>query len=157
MKIPFFNSKTGSTLIELMIALLIIATIILAGGMFFFYGRIHTVREARRRAAVLVASERLEALKAALYAELAPVFLPEDNPYWIVWDETLGWDFRESFSEDFYDDVTVENLAGQKMFTEAQYIDEDTGGADYLQITVTVDWQHHGTTDTVSSTTLIAP
>jgi len=157
LKIAFFNSKTGSTLIELMIALLIIATIVLAGGMFFFHGRVHTVREARRRAAVLVASERLEALKAALYTELAPGSFVPVSPYWIVWDETLGWDFRESFSEDFYDEVTVENLAGQKMFTEAQYIDEDGGGADYSKVTVTVDCQHHGTTDTVSSTTLIAP
>ena len=41
------GNNRGTTLIEVMIALLIIALVILGGGMFFFYGRVNVIREAK--------------------------------------------------------------------------------------------------------------
>lgn len=163
MKILSFSSKSGTTLIELMIALIIIALIIIGGGMFFFYGRVNIIREAHRRAALLVASQRLEELKAANYSEITPdpeeEFHPKYNPYYIVWNEEESqWELLESLSDPSYDYVTVDNLANQKMLTEAQYRDDDDAGDtyDYLEVTVTVEW-HDSTANTVSLTTLIAP
>jgi len=154
MKIFSFNSKSGTTLIELVVALLIIALVILGGGMFFVYGRVTIIREAHRRAALLVASQRLEALKAADYADITPQgFDPYYDPYYIVWGS--GWDPRESLT---YEYVTVDSLANQKMLTQARYVDDDGVGDsyDYLEVTVTVEWSDPAT-HTVSTTTLIAP
>ena len=165
MKNFFLISKSGTTLIEVMIALIIIALIILGGGMFFFYGRVNIIREAHRRAAVLVASQRLEELKAADYSEITPdAFDPDYDPYYIVWRS--GWDPLQYLIDDpgdpnfSYDYVTVDNLGDQKMLTQAQYIDDDdmdgSDSYDYLEVTVTVQWTD-STTNTVSLTTLIAP
>ena len=170
MKIRFFNSKTGSTLIELMIALLIIATIILGGGMFFFRGRINTVREARRRAAVLVAEERLEALKAAnaSWDSFAPN--PSDDPgfdptlrYYITYDPGMDpWDWIQPASGDppplsAREAKTVDNNTEAEMVTEAKWRDDDGDGPDdYLRITVTLEWMEGATNNLVTLTTLIA-
>ena len=136
MKIFSFNSKSGTTLIEVMIALFIIALIILGGGMFFFYGRVNIIREAHRRAALLVASQRLEELKAKIYSEI--IIGSNEEP------------------------VDVDNLSKDSgtpptMVTKVEYVD-DVGGSneDYKKVTVTVNW-HDSTTNTVSLTTLIAP
>lgn len=155
-RIRFFNSKTGTTLIEVMIALIIIAIVILGGGMFFFYGRVQIVREAHRRAAVLVASGRLEELKAADYSEITPEgFDPGEEFYYIVWDE--GNDEWQPLENSSYDYVTVDNLENQKMFTQAQLKDDNEDGElDHLWATVTVEWTN-GTTRTVKIDTLIAP
>jgi len=103
MKIFSFNSKSGTTLVELVVALLIIALVILVGGMFFVYGRVNIIQEAHRRAALLVASQRLEALKAADYSDITPQgFGPNYDPYYIVWGS--DWDPRENL---VYDYVTV--------------------------------------------------
>ena len=152
----FHESEEGFSLVELMVALIIIALVIVGGGMFFFHGRVNVIREAHRRAALLVASQRLEALKAADYSEITPDgFGPDYDPYYIVWGS--DWDPKENLS---YDYVTVDNLADQKMLTQAQYIDDDdTDGIDsydYLEVTVTVEWTDN-TTNTVSLTSLIAP
>jgi len=151
----FLNSKRGTTLIELMIALVIIAIIILGGGMFFFYGRVQIVREARRRAATLVASKRLEELKRANYLDITSGdFTLTGNPYWIVWDEENNkWQPLENSS---YDYVTVDNLDNQKMLTQAQLKDDNGDGFDHLWATVTVEWTN-GATRTAKLDTLIAP
>ena len=156
MRIKFFESKSGTTLIEVMIALIIIAIVILGGGIFFFYGRVQIVREAHRRTATLVASGRLEKLKATDYSEITPKgFDPGYNPYWITWDqENNKWQLLENLS---YDYVMVDNLDNQKMLTQAQCIDDNGNDEyDYLQARVTVEWIN-GIIKTVSLDTLIAP
>ena len=163
MKILSFTSKSGATLVEVVVALFIIALVILGGGMFFFHGRVAIIREAHRRAALLVASQRLEALKAADYSEVTPdSFDPGYDPYYIVWRS--NWDPLENLIEDpsdpnfSYDYVTVDSLTDQKMLTQVQYRDDDGmyDSYDYVEVTVTVEW-HDSTTNTVSLTTLVAP
>ena len=136
MKIFSFSSDKGTTLIEVMIAIILIAFVILAGGMFFVYGRVYTVREAHRRAAILVASQRLEELKASGWppsvdgAEVLEGAPPEEV-------------------------TTADNLPTPYYInTNAKYL-VYSGAQDYLEVTVTVTWTDN-TTNTASSTTLIA-
>lgn len=144
MRIKFFKSKSGATLIEMMIALVIIAIVMLGGGMFFFYGRVNIIREAHRRAAVLVASGRAEELKAKNYGEIN------------VGTEEVNIDM---------DNLSKDSAIPPTMVTEVVYIDDPEdgiGGADpdgiddYLKVTATVEWRN-GITKTVSVDTLIAP
>jgi type II secretory pathway pseudopilin PulG len=152
---PLIHSNTGATLVELVVALLIIALVILGGGMFFFYGRVNIIREAHRRAALLVASQRLEALKAAEWDDIA-LDPPSYDLYYIT--NSGGWSINTSETKDT--GVAVDNLSDGEMLTEAQWEDDDPGDGDdtydYLQVTVTVEWSDN-TTNTVNLTTLIAP
>ena len=160
MKFFAHESEDGFSLIELMVALIIIALVIGGGGMFFFHGRVNIIREAHRRAALLVASQRLEALKAATWDDIAldptdPTAIPDplNQPYYIKhgspWDRSL---------EEIGDtEVPVDNLSDGQMLTEAQWMDDDGNDTcDYLKVTVTVEWSDN-TTNTVSLSTLIAP
>ena len=155
MKNSLLISRSGTTLVEVMIALIIIAIVIMGGGMFFFYGRVNIIREAHRRAAVLVASQRLEALKAANYSEISS----SEDEYYIKWSGT-DWDPSVTSADDAPEPVDVDNLlkgSGPTMITEAEYVADDGGSShDYLEITVTVNW-HDSTDNSVSLTTLIAP
>jgi len=152
----FLNSKTGFTLVEVLVALFIIALVILGGGMFFFYGRVNIVREAHRRAAVLVASQRLEELRAAGYWNLTPEGFPDPlgNFYYIVWNEATGsWDTMQDPS---YEHVMVDNLANQEMVTKAGQRDNNgDGNYDHLEVIATVEWTD-GSKHTVTLVSLIA-
>ena len=130
------GNNRGTTLIEVMIALLIIALVILGGGMFFFYGRVNITRESHRRAALLVASQRLEVLKAADYKHIA-LNAPSYQPYYIT--HSSGWVLNSSETKDT---VTVDNLSDGQMLTQAQYMDDDSmnDSYDYLKITIVVEW-----------------
>jgi len=152
-----YKSEEGFSLVELMVALIIIALVIVGGGMFFFHGRVNVIREAHRRAALLVASQRLEALKAANWDDIAldPTAIPDplNQPYYIKhgspWDRSLE-EIRDT-------EVPVDNLFDGEMLTEAQWVDDDGAGDsyDYLKVTVTVEWTDN-TTNTVSLSTVIA-
>jgi len=155
MKILSFSSKRGATLVELMIALLIIALVILGGGMFFFHGRVNIMREAHRRAALLVVSQRLEELKAANWGGIALTSPLSYESYYIT--HSGGW--VRNLSETKDTEVPVDNLSDGEMVTEVQWEDDGDDGIDsydYLKLTVTIEW-HNGTTNTVSLSTLIAP
>lgn len=152
MKVFSSNSETGTTLIELLVALLIIALVILGGGMFFFYGRVNIIREAHRRAALLVASQRLEALKAADYKDIA-LDPPSDQPYYIT--HSGSWILNLSETKET---ATVDNLSDGQILTEVQYIDDDAANDsyDYVKVTVRVEWSD-STANSVDLTTLIGP
>jgi len=146
------GNNRGTTLIEVMLALLIIALVILGGGMFFFYGRLNIIREAHRRAALLVASQRLEALKAADWDDIAHNPLSY-QPYYIT--HSSDWDLKESETKET---VSVDNLSDAQMLTEAQYRDDDGmyDSYDYLKITIVVEWSDPAT-NRVSLTSLVGP
>ena len=146
------GNNRGTTLIEVMIALLIIALVILGGGMFFFYGRLNIIREAHRRAALLVASQRLEALKAADYEKIAHNPLSYE-PYYITHSSDWAWNLSET-----KETITVDNLSDAQMLTEAQYMDDDgmNDSYDYLKITIVVEWSDP-VPNRVSLTSLVGP
>jgi len=154
MRIQSLNSETGVTLVEVLVALILVALVILGGGMFFVYARVHIVHEAHRRAVTVLVAKRLETLKAADYSnDLAPSgFDPGLDAYYIK--KGSSWDHFETLSDDSYEYVTVDNPTRGKMLTELQY-QYDTGN-EYLQAAVTVEWTDHRT-DTVTCTSLISP
>ena len=134
MKLFLDNSENGFTLVEVLVALFIIALIIMGGGMFFFYGRVNIIREAHRRAAVLVASQRLEELKGADYSGIG-----SSGP----------------------EPVDVDNLSGDSptgptMDTVVEFVDDGGINEAYKKVTVTVNWVD-SRSNSVSATTLIAP
>jgi len=147
------GNNRGTTLVEVMIALLIIALVILGGGMFFFYGRLNILREAHRRAALLVASQRLEALKAADWDDIALTSPLSYEPYYIT--HSSDWALNLSETKET---VTVGNPSSGEMLTEAQYMDDDDvdGSYDYLKITVVVEWSDPAS-NRVSLTSLVGP
>ena len=161
------ESEDGFSLVELMVALIIIALVIVGGGMFFFYGRVNVIREAHRRAALLVTSQRLEALKAAAWDDIAPEagdtsdgysFDPSFR-YYLLGSGSWSWIQPEVSGDDPPQEaeqtVTVDNLSDGKRVTDALW--EPGGGSyDYLKVTATVEWTDN-TTNTVSLSTLIAP
>jgi len=156
MKLFPYNSENGFTLVEVLVALFIIALVIMGGGMFFFYGRVNIVREAHRRAAVLVASQRLEELKGAEWDDIALTIPLSYDPYYITYSSSSGWFKNESEVKDT--EVQVDNLSDGEMLTEAKWRDDDgaNDSCDYLEVTVTVNWVD-SRSNSVSSTTLIAP
>ena len=123
--------------------------------MFFFYGRVDIMWESHRRAALLVASQRLEALKAADWDDIPVTSPPSYQPYFIT--HSSGWVLNSSETKDT---VTVDNLSDGERVTEAQWVDDSPDDSndtyDYLKITVTVEWSDN-TTNRVSLTTLVAP
>jgi len=149
------ESEDGFSLVELMVALIIIALVIVGGGMFFFHGRVNVIREAHRRAALLVASQRLEVLKAANWDDIALTSPLSYDPYYITYSS--GW--VKNLSEAKDTEVPVDNLSDGEMVTDAEWVDDDPGDGndtyDYLKVTVTVEWTDN-TTNTVSLSTVIA-
>jgi len=64
---PNVNSEKGTSLVEVMIAIVILALAILGGFVLFSYGRGQIDVQKNRRAAVQLAAQKLEGLKAGDY------------------------------------------------------------------------------------------
>jgi len=148
--------EDGFSLIEVLIALVILVIVILGGGLYFFYGRLGINREGYRRAALVITSQRLEQLKAANYLEIA-LDPASDEPYYITYGSS--WEKSEGKSEET---IPEDNLPDAAMVTEAQWVDDDGDSSyDYLKITITVKWNiaewGDNTTNKVELVTLVAP
>ncbi len=64
---PNINSEKGTSLVEVMVAIVILALAILGGFVLFSYGRGQIDVQKNRRAAVQLAAQKLEGLKAGNY------------------------------------------------------------------------------------------
>lgn len=62
--------KKGMSLIESMVAILILAIVVIGGSSFFVYGRSWISLQGRYRAAIQLAAQKLEQLKADNYYEI---------------------------------------------------------------------------------------
>jgi len=160
MKLPPHSSKDGFSLIEVLIALLILVIVILGGGAYFFYGRLGINREGYRRAALELASQRLEELKAA--TSDGYFFNPLIRYYLLG---SSGWDpIQPPVSENDPPEAAIENVtvgksSGEKngtIVTEAQPQEVEEDSYDYLKVTVTVSWGDNPD-NKVELITLIAP
>ena len=153
------KSQGGFSLIEVIIALVILVIVILGGGLYFFYGRLGINREGYRRAALELASQRLEELKAADYLDIAfdPTLMTDPDPLSQPYYITHGSSWNLSL-EETEDTIAVGNLSDGKILTEAQYQDGDgpPDSYDYLKIAVTVSWGNNPG-NKVELVTLIAP
>ena len=150
------TSEDGFSLIEVLIALVILVIVILGGGLYFFYGHLGINREGYRRAALELASQRLEQVKAADYSEVV-LDPPSDQLYYITYGSS--WEKSEGKTEET---IAEDNLPDGVMVTEAQWVHDDGGSSyDYLKITVTVKWNiaewGDNTSNKVELVTFIAP
>jgi len=151
------KSEKGFTLLEMMVAIIIFAVVMIGGLSFFVYGRSDISREGHRRAALELASQRLEELKAADYSKIEPYScygVYDYAVYYIHYSD--GWYVED---EDPNETVDIDNLTGQSIITTVQYEDVDPGDGiasyDYLIVKVTVSWDEKGVTNNVTLTTLI--
>jgi len=82
MRTRFFKenkfSQRGFTLVEVMIAMLLITTILLGGVQFFFGGRTHLQKSRMRRLAAICLTERAEYVRQLGYSGVTDA-LNEDN------------------------------------------------------------------------------
>lgn len=66
----FTKSKKGTSLVEVMVAVLIFMIVILGASFLFFYGRTQIDVQENRRVALQLAAQRLEELKAGNYDDI---------------------------------------------------------------------------------------
>lgn len=167
--------EDGFSLIEVLIALVILVIVILGGGLYFFYGRLGINREGYRRAALVVTSQTLEKLKAANYGDIAPedgdisesgdIFDPSIRYYLL---DGSSWNWIQPVSGDppeaAIETIAVGNPSGEEngmMVSKAEAREVEDSSYHYLKITVTVKWNiaewGDNTTNKVELVTLIAP
>ena len=173
----FLNSEDGFSLIEVLVALIILVVVILGGGLYFFYGRLGINREGYRRAALELASQRLEELKASTWSAIAPAsgdtsdgytFDPSIR-YYLLGSSSWNW-VQPAISENDPPEGTIESIAvgnpsreeNGMMVTraEAQEVQVDESYI-LLKVAVRVKWDiaewDDGTSNRVELVTLIAP
>ena len=175
MKLFPYKSENGFSLIEVLIALVILVIVILGGGLYFFYGRLGINREGYRRAALVVTSQRLEKLKAANYGDIAPEDGDISEPgdifdrlirYYLL--DSGSWNWIQPVSGDppeaAIETIAVGNPSGEEngmMVTRAEAQEVEDSSYDYLKISVTVKWNiaewGDNTTNKVELVALIAP
>ncbi len=178
MKLFPHNSEDGFSLIEVLIALVILVIVILGGGLYFFYGRLGINREGHRRAALELASQRLEELKVATWNDIAPQSgeISESGEtfnssirYYLLDSGSWNWVQPENLENDpprdAIENLLVGNPSGEEngmMVTraKAQEVGDDDSYS-FLKTTVTVKWNiaewDDNTTNKVELVTLIAP
>ncbi|MBN1391923.1 MAG: prepilin-type N-terminal cleavage/methylation domain-containing protein [Sedimentisphaerales bacterium] len=71
MTVKQHKSKTAFTIVEVMVAVLIVAIVVIGGSFLFVMGKAQISRQKRFRAATQLASQKLEQLKAGSYDSIA--------------------------------------------------------------------------------------
>jgi len=129
--------EKGFTLVEVLVAIVMLTIIILGGMQFFVAGSARVDRGVHQRAAFEMAYARLEALSSAPYDSIAS--LTENS-------------------------VSLDDIVCTRV-TKVTYVDDpldgtgagDSDAQDYKQITVSVYWTEAGRTQSVDMATLVTP
>jgi prepilin-type N-terminal cleavage/methylation domain-containing protein len=142
----------GMTLVEVMLATLVLALLAIGGGAFLQHGTGQVMTQQSERVAAELANGRLDELRASGYAS----FKPTVSNYTIWYLQKLSNSWART-STDPSETVTV----GGKVYpmrTTVQYQDVDGGAAsyDYVQLTVAIRFRA-GSTEEVVLTTLCGP
>ncbi|MBU0534529.1 MAG: prepilin-type N-terminal cleavage/methylation domain-containing protein [Candidatus Omnitrophica bacterium] len=64
------NRRRGFTLVEVMVAIVIFAIVMIGGFVFFFYGRVHIVNANHQRMALELTKEKIELWKESGYTSI---------------------------------------------------------------------------------------
>ena len=137
------GSKHGSTLVEVMIALLLVTILVLGVASFIYYGRASVYAQGDRLAVLERVNQRLEWLRSEPYTSVQP---PSENfsTYWMRRPTTGGWRFYTSRRTE---NVTV-NTRQYPMTTTVQYVDVDGGTPSFDALLFTVGMRYRtGSTD----------
>ena len=123
------RGKRGASLIEVLLALVIITLAAISALSFFAYGMGAIARQGNRRAALERARERLEQVMAANINNVSP---SNGNPHWLSCSgNPCNWNLSP---DPVFEQVTVNDLTGQSMETTAQLKDDPTAGTDTLDV-----------------------
>jgi len=144
MRTRFFKknefSQRGFTLVEVMIAMLLITTILLGGVQFFFGGRTHLQQARMRRLAAICLTERAEYLRQLGYSGVSAA-LNEDNVAVQFGSQCLQRSTIVQEVDDSLDGTGTD--------------DADSNPVDYKHVKIVVGWS--GTSaDRISATVILS-
>lgn len=143
------GGRHGSTLIEVMIALLIVTVLVLGVAAFIYHGRASVYAQRDRLSALERVNQRLEWLRSEPYISVRP---PAQNfsTYWMRAPTTAGWRFYTSRRRE---NIQV-NTRRYLMTTTVQYVDVDGGTPSFDAVLFTVSMRYRtGSTDEISIST----
>jgi prepilin-type N-terminal cleavage/methylation domain-containing protein len=118
-------SQQGFTLLEVMIAMLLITMILLGGVQFFFGGRTHLQKARMRRLATICLTERAEYLRQLGYSGVSDVI----NEYEVAVQYGSQSLWRSTIVQEIDDDL-------DGMGTD----DADSNPVDYKNVKIVVGW-----------------
>jgi len=118
----YLGGESGTTLVELMVAIVISAIIMIGGLQFFYGGKLYLNHGKSRRIALAIAEQRMETVLRYPYNQVADSLSEAGT--------VIGGKWTRSTLVSGVDDDT-DGLEGN---------DDDENTDDYLEIEVTVDW-----------------
>ncbi len=145
--------RAGVTLVEIMIGMVIVAVIVLGAASFMSLGGSELARDRTRRAALAAAIDRLERMRLAAYADIAPAGEDYDLHYLSL--SGTNWVMTGS---DPGETVSLYGRAAP-IRTTVQYIDVDGGAVPYgaLLARVAVGFDAVDPSRVVDLETVVAP
>lgn len=131
------SSRRGATLVEIIVAILILSILAVAGAVSLHYARSTASVQKQRRLATEIAGSRLEELRAASYAAIRPPaadytvrYLTRSGTVWTVSNPAVT------------ENVQVGELT-RPMETTVQFVDSDGASASYDALRLTVSVQYY--------------
>ena len=132
-------SQKGSTLIEVMLAMLLITTILLGGVQFFFGGRTHLQQARMRRLAAICLTERAEYLRQLGYSGVSAA-LNENQVEVQYGSQSLQRSMIVQYVDDDLDGTGSD--------------DADSNPVDYKNVKIIIGWSG-SSPDQVSATVIL--
>ena len=128
------SRKQGASLVEVVVAMVVLATLAIAGAAFLAQARGDVSNQRNRRAAVEVAVSRLEAIRTSLYSDVAPP--TKDYTIYYLVPNAGSWTHVTS------DPGESTNINGRTLLltTTVQYTDleSDNDSYDYINVSVAI-------------------
>jgi prepilin-type N-terminal cleavage/methylation domain-containing protein len=158
MKTKIKNSRSGFTLIEVLVSALIIAILVIGGSAVMHHTGNRVVAAGKKRVALAIANQGMERARANPYTAIAPEEKDEDDTYFLIPSEEdpnlLAVSTDDSFRTIEVGDATYRIRAGVTRHSKAAVA---TGfDAEALEITVSVEYGSSAE-DRVELTTLLLP
>lgn len=123
-------AKSGFTIIECIISLLLLAIIMVGGMAFYTYASQYTRGAVHKKAALEIANTKMEEIRSNGYASLPdPATLPLSG----LWQGPLN--------------ISIASLTGEEDIYVYGIDDDSNGTTDYKKVTIEVKWQQAGKTN----------
>ena len=146
------QTRSGTTLVEVLVSCLILAVIAVGTGACLSLSRTGAAVQRNRRTAMELANSRMEEIRGALYAAIVPPVASYDTYYL----DFITGAWRVS-ATDQGETVTLGGRS-RPMVTTVQYMDVDGGPASYDCLRISVSVQYRDTArDAVTLQTVRSP
>ena len=146
--------RSGSSLVEVMVALLILTIMALGTAAFMYHGRSSVYAQRDRLAVFELVNGRLEELRSLPYSTFTDYLPKTYDVYWMR-KRAGAWELYDSRVRQ---NLLVNRSRRYRITTTVQYVDADGGAPSYdmLQFTVSMPYRT-GDTDEVVLSTYRAP